>query len=106
MRGTGWTLLVFTADGDAPASVVSRAADIATRHGAKPVVIMRVGTHFGNQPAVTVIDGAGYAHEGYGVNRPTAYLVRPDWYVGYRGLMADSAGLAEYCQRLLPGARS
>jgi 2-polyprenyl-6-methoxyphenol hydroxylase-like FAD-dependent oxidoreductase len=105
MRGTHWTLLLFTAEGGAPASALSRAADIAGRHGAKPIVITRARDRIDSGPVATVLDGAGYAHGAFGVSRPTAYLVRPDWYVGYRGSVADSAGLGAYCQRLLPGPR-
>lgn len=52
------------------------------------------------------LDGVGYAHQAYGITGPAAYLVRPDWYVGYRGQLADTIGLAAYCRRLLSGPRS
>jgi hypothetical protein len=32
--------------------------------------------------------------------------VRPDWYVGYRGPLADTPSLDAYCRRVLAQAHS
>lgn len=106
MRGTHWTLFIFTADCGAPVPQVSAAAVIAARHGVKAVVVDRAPTWFETGAATNVLDRAGDAHHAYGERRPTAYLVRPDWYVGYRGPLADTASLEAYCQRVFAQARS
>ena len=106
MRGTQWTLLLFSAAGAAPLASLSEAADIAARHDAKPVVVSKVPTAVDARAGVSVLDRAGYAHRAYGVTRPTAYLVRPDWYIGYRGPIADTADLNAYCGRMLARPQS
>lgn len=106
MRGTQWTLFIFTGERSAPAPEVSEAAIIATRHSAKAVVVHRAPPSFEAALATDVLDRAGHAHHSYGVRSPAVYLVRPDWYVGYRGPLADTAGLDAYCRRVLAQARS
>jgi len=102
MRGVEWTLLMFTGDEQDPAGL-AETAHVAADHHAETVTIARAWSPSASAATTTLIDAAGYAHESFGVTRPIAYLVRPDWYVGYRGPLADAAALRAYCRRVLPG---
>lgn len=47
-----------------------------------------------------LMDREHFAHETYGIMGPCLYLIRPDWYVGFRGPLADSALLFIYLKRI------
>lgn len=46
-----------------------------------------------------LMDREHFAHATYGVTAPCLYLVRPDWYVGFRGARAHSEAMLAYLQR-------
>ncbi len=48
-----------------------------------------------------LMDGEHFAHERYGVSSACLYLIRPDWYIGFRGGIADSDRLLDYLARTL-----
>ncbi|MBV9308161.1 MAG: hypothetical protein JOZ45_18595, partial [Acidobacteriaceae bacterium] len=41
-------------------------------------------------------------HEQYGVTQPCFYVIRPDWYVGFRGGFGKEESLMAYLDRVLP----
>jgi hypothetical protein len=43
-----------------------------------------------------LVDVAGYAHDAYGADKPTLFLVRPDGYVARVSDAGDPAALAQY----------
>lgn len=50
--------------------------------------------------ASTIIDSGGAAHHAYAAGVPCIYLVRPDGYVGFRGLTTDPLPLLEHLNRV------
>ncbi|XGV98377.1 MAG: hypothetical protein ACAF41_05455 [Leptolyngbya sp. BL-A-14] len=54
-----------------------------------------------SQSDSVLMDGEHCAHETYGVTSACLYLIRPDWYIGFRGGMADSDRLLAYLARIL-----
>jgi len=48
-----------------------------------------------------VLDPMLHVHEQFGVTHPCLYLIRPDWYIGFRGTLADVGKLEANLDRYL-----
>jgi hypothetical protein len=46
------------------------------------------------------MDTEEMAHEAYGVSEPCLYLIRPDWYVGWRGAWRDGEKFKDFLERV------
>ena len=110
LRTTKWSLLLFA--GAAPSvgdvEVLEKlAASVSAKYGT------RVAAHLilaGDPPvpvhenwaASVVMDRQHDAHEKYGaMGGPCIYLIRPDWYIGFRAGVENRGKLAEYLERVL-----
>ena len=109
MRTTKWTLLLFagTTPSVGDVEVLEKlAGPISAKFGT------RVATHLilaGEPPvplhenwaAGVLMDRQHYAHEKYGaMSGPCVYLIRPDWYVGFRAGIENRGKLAAYLERV------
>ena len=110
IHGTRWTLLLFAGldPDDADIEALERiSSPIAARFG-KSVAIHLI---LAGEPPVPVhenwaagvlMDRAQSAHQKYGVeSAPCLYLIRPDWYIGFRGGLDAAKRLASYLERVL-----
>jgi 2-polyprenyl-6-methoxyphenol hydroxylase-like FAD-dependent oxidoreductase len=110
LHGTRWTLLLFAGPNpDVPAleGLERISAALSSLYGTRlaihlilcgdPPVPVRE-----NWAAHLVMDREQDAHGKYGVEAtPCLYLVRPDWYIGFRGGMEYHLHLARYLERVL-----
>jgi 2-polyprenyl-6-methoxyphenol hydroxylase-like FAD-dependent oxidoreductase len=105
-RGTHHTVLLFTGldDRARPAVELCRIAERIER-SYSGLVRSRVITteRFADHPAA-LGDPARSAHRQYGITTASAYVIRPDGHVGYRGRPVDSDRLISDLALRLPGA--
>lgn len=111
LRGTHWTLLLF--GGEAPdAGRCRRLTDlgrsVAPEAGSNVRAHLVLAAHVpafdgGDAPEGTLLDYGGDLHARYGVTKtPSLCLVRPDWYVGFRGGAGDGGKLRAYLAAFQP----
>ena len=111
MRGTRWNLLLFA--GLRPTrhdiEMLERlSAPLAGPYGKRLAVHLILCTDppvpvHGSWALDVVMDCEEYAHAKYGIdNAPCLYLVRPDWYIAFRGSLEDhiQARLDKYLERV------
>jgi len=107
LRGTHWTLLLFTGRDPKP-SQLDQLVEIGARHAnlVKPYLVA------GGFPAPSLTDKIpvladfmNHLHDEYGVDSPCLYLIRPDWYVAFRGPLTSAADLHAYLERTLSIAK-
>jgi len=53
-----------------------------------------------NWDGSVLMDREHYLHDKYGASSACLYLVRPDWYVGFRGKAADQNRLLAYLAKI------
>jgi len=106
LHGTRHTVLLFAGTGDTarPAAELCRIAEqvegaYPSLVNARVISLERAADH----PAV-VGDPGGTAHGRYGIRRPSAFVVRPDLHIGYRGTPIDTDALLADLAGRLPGA--
>jgi 3-(3-hydroxy-phenyl)propionate hydroxylase len=112
IRGTHWTLLLFSGP-NWNAEQVNSLAEIASQvHGRFPEAL-NAHVILGGFPVVAtdvqasiLLDPMNQAHEHFGIKEACLYLVRPDMYIGFRGTPKDSRSLLEYLNRVLVPAES
>ena len=110
LRGTKWTLLLFAGTEPSVSDIEALeriSGPLATRFGTRLAIHLvlcgdpPVPVHE-NWAAKVVMDREHFAHEKYGVAQaPCLYLVRPDWYIGFRGTLDHRRQLGEYLERVL-----
>jgi 2-polyprenyl-6-methoxyphenol hydroxylase-like FAD-dependent oxidoreductase len=110
MTGTRWTLLLFA--GTAPTvedieSLEKISSPLAQKYGTRVAIHLvlsgdpPVPVHE-NWAADVLMDRECFVHEKYGVEKsPCLYLIRPDWYVGFRGGLGEAKQLSAYLERVL-----
>ena len=107
LHGTSHVLLLLegvdgrgssTALASLAATVRSRFGDVVNDH-----LVLAPGHVEGRPDGLGAIltDPTGELHELYGASGPTAYLVRPDGYVGFRSAPADEGRLLEHLSSYL-----
>ena len=103
MRGTHWTLLLFVgaSNGASRGSEMENAAHAAAKLGIRPIIVAQGLETLALEGATLVRDRGGHAHEAYGVDEPALFLIRPDWYIGFRGRPRDAAKLSDYFGRVM-----
>jgi 2-polyprenyl-6-methoxyphenol hydroxylase-like FAD-dependent oxidoreductase len=115
LQVTRWTLLLFA--GIAPTThdieMLERISGSLAAHNGKRISIHLVlcgdppvPVHE-NWAADFMMDRERFVHEKYGVEAtPCLYLIRPDWYVGFRGGLEHQEQLAAYLERVFPSGRA
>ena len=106
LRGTHHTVLLFTGldDRALPAMELCRIAEQIER-SYPGLVMARVITaeRFADHPAA-LGDPTRSAHRQYGIKSASAYVIRPDAHIGYRGRPVDADRLMADLAARLPGA--
>ncbi len=106
-RGTHWTLLLFAGQKAAPEiyvqllSIQQRVSDKYPQ-AIHPYLLVPELLPPQNLPQSSriLMDSELYAHEKYGISAPCLYLIRPDWYIGFRGGISQSDRLFDYLTKL------
>ncbi|MBV9938308.1 MAG: FAD-dependent monooxygenase [Acidobacteriaceae bacterium] len=109
LRGTHWTVLLFSGT-EGQAGRYRQLQDCARQIGAKYDETVRPFLIAGEyqlpqiSPTETplLLDRMRQVHEQYGVTQPCFYVIRPDWYVGFRGGFGKEESLMAYLDRVLP----
>ena len=106
LRGTHHTVLLFTGLGERsrPAVELCRIAEQVERSYPGLVRARVINAEPSADHPAAVADPHGSAHRQYGIRSASAYVVRPDAYVGYRGHPADFDRLTAHLAARLPGA--
>ncbi|OUL23948.1 hypothetical protein BV378_20135 [Nostoc sp. RF31YmG] len=106
-RGTHWTLLLFSghkANDEIYQQLAFVGQTISEKYG--HVVISHLVVNAIKSPAnlawdgSTLMDSEGDVHGKYGVSSACLYLIRPDWYIGFRSRLTDSDRLIEYLKKI------
>lgn len=107
-RDPRYVLLLFdgrTGDDDVRRRLSDLAGSIEGAYG-RHVIVRRVRLE-GSPPdpaGSALLDTTGRAHERYGATEPCFYLVRPDGYVGFRGMSADGQRLRAHLGQVVVDA--
>jgi 3-(3-hydroxy-phenyl)propionate hydroxylase len=107
-RGGHWTLLGFSGRSASDAEIhelLGVLSKTAARYGGlvKPFLVAG-GLPVREGVPGMLLDPMLQAHEQYGVTQPCLYLIRPDWYIGFRGTPADADKLEANLDRYLTRA--
>jgi 3-(3-hydroxy-phenyl)propionate hydroxylase len=99
-RGTKWSALLF-AGTDLTLETLTELASLAERiqvrfgNTVSPHLVVAEGFPSGGVHGV-LLDREHFLHEKYGVKHSCLYLIRPDWYIAFRGRLKDSEELMAY----------
>ena len=106
LRGINWSLLLFPGL-RAPENAVQPLAQLGMavqqRFGrlvTPHLILPTPQPQPGNWHGSVLLDREHFVHEAYGVMNPCLYLIRPDWYVGFRGPLTSQASLIAYLTRI------
>ncbi len=108
IRGTRWTLLLFSgrAHGQEQLQTLTEIAAQASARFPEALQSFMIidgfpltATAEGQTPIL--LDAMSHLHDQYGVKDACLYLVRPDWYIGFRGGVAQAGALWLYLARIL-----
>jgi 2-polyprenyl-6-methoxyphenol hydroxylase-like FAD-dependent oxidoreductase len=99
IAGPRWSLLVFAGleaeTGIAPLIGIGQA--VATRFGRQvQPILVTPGSVPPEWPGTVLHDRDNLLHERYGVRHAALYLIRPDWYVGFRAPAQRDEALLKY----------
>jgi 3-(3-hydroxy-phenyl)propionate hydroxylase len=107
LHGTQWNLLLFAGrqPNAATENRLKNLADKITHLYPQTVQVHYISTVITEtQPQYSVlVDRLEYLHDKYGVEHPCLYLIRPDWYIGFRGSIDSTEQLSSYLNRILVG---
>ncbi|HLZ64791.1 MAG TPA: FAD-dependent oxidoreductase [Aliidongia sp.] len=104
IEGEAWSLLIFA--GLDQSDVGGKLAEIAERVAAdygrrvRPILVT-TDRPPETWPGEVLIDRDQLLHDRYGVRHAALYLLRPDWYVGFRAPAAQAELLEKYLARWL-----
>jgi 3-(3-hydroxy-phenyl)propionate hydroxylase len=106
-RGTHWTLLLFGGQNPTDETyqqlteigqiIREKYDQVVTPHLVVNAIIPPEALFWKGS---VLMDGEGYGHEKYGASAACLYLIRPDWYIGFRGGIADSDHLFDYLAKI------
>jgi 3-(3-hydroxy-phenyl)propionate hydroxylase len=104
-RGTKWSALLFAGKSSTPetlSELANLASKIQVRFGnsVSPHLIVAEGFPSSNVQGV-LLDREHFLHNKYGVKHSCLYLIRPDWYIGFRGSLKNSDRLMKYLDKNL-----
>jgi 2-polyprenyl-6-methoxyphenol hydroxylase-like FAD-dependent oxidoreductase len=109
MRTTCWTLLLFAGHAPTTAEIETLeriSAPLAKAYGTRLAIHLvlvddpPVPIH-ANWAVDVLMDRERYAHDKYGAEAPCLYLIRPDWYIGFRGGLEQARLLTAYLEKIL-----
>jgi len=107
-RGTHWTLLLFAGQKSTVETyekLLSLQQAVSNKQGQVIHTYLLVPELIPPQNLSRIdsilMDGERYAHEKYGVSAACLYLIRPDWYIGFRGGILDGDRLLDYLAKIL-----
>ncbi|MEI9986172.1 MAG: FAD-dependent monooxygenase [Aliidongia sp.] len=104
IAGPRWSLLVFAGleaeTGMAPLLDIARQVEGRFREQVAPILITP-GTVPADWPGPALYDRDNLLHERYGVRHAVFYLIRPDWYVGFRAPATRGELLLKYLDKWL-----
>lgn len=107
LRGTQWTLLLFGGQkvtNEAYQKLTELGKLVTDRYSqvVKPHLLVAdlTSPRNLNWDGSILMDSEQYVHERYGANSACLYLIRPDWYIGFRGHISDSDKLIAYLGRI------
>lgn len=104
-RGGHWTLLGFSGRSASDTDIsdlLELLAKISERYrGLVKAFLIAGGLPVRHSESGVLLDVMLQAHEQFGVTRPCLYLIRPDWYIGFRGSPADASKLEANLDRYL-----
>jgi 3-(3-hydroxy-phenyl)propionate hydroxylase len=106
-RGTHWTLLLFSGQ-KATDEIYQQFAVMGQTISEKYSQVVRshlVVNAMKEPPTLcwdgsTLMDSEGDLHDKYGVSSACLYLIRPDWYVGFRSRLIESNHLMDYLSKI------
>jgi len=107
IAGPRWNLLVFAGleAESGLAGLLGLAQQVAQRFGAQVTpVLVTPGAVPLDWPGGGLYDRDNLLHERYGVRHAALYLIRPDWYVGFRAPATRGDVLLKYLERWLLGS--
>lgn len=108
-RGTHWTLLLFAGTEPTQETIESLekfSGALAARFGKRlSIQLILAGEPpvpiHENWAASVIMDRKHLVHAKYGVEiMPCLYLIRPDWYIGFRGGMEHQRNLSNYLEKI------
>ena len=104
-RGTKWSALLFAGTDSTPetlAELANLATNLHVRFGnnVSPHLVVSEGFPSCDVQSV-LLDREHFLHDKYGVKHSCLYLIRPDWYIGFRGRLKDSDKLMAYLDKNL-----
>jgi hypothetical protein len=105
LRGGHWTLLGFSGR-DASDADINDLSAVLSKIGGRYDGLVRTFLIAGGLPVREgepgmLLDPMLQVHEQFGVTHPCLYLIRPDWYIGFRGAPADAGQLEANLDRYL-----
>jgi 3-(3-hydroxy-phenyl)propionate hydroxylase len=104
IRGEAWPLVLFAGSEGAPvetAVLETVQAALARFGGQLRAFLVTPGAAPGDWPGDVLYDREHLLHDRYGVRGAVFYLIRPDWYVGFRGPAARGEALLGYLGKWL-----
>ena len=104
MAGPHWSLLVFAGleAESGLAALLETARQVETGFGRQVApILITPGRAPAEWPGTVLYDRDNLLHERYGVRHAALYLIRPDWYVGFRAPATRSELLLKYLERWL-----
>jgi 3-(3-hydroxy-phenyl)propionate hydroxylase len=104
-RGEHWTLLGFSGRSASDADINSLSvllSKISGRYdGLVKAFLIAGGLPVRDGEPGMLLDPMLQVHEQFGVTHPCLYLIRPDWYIAFRGTPADAGQLEANLERYL-----
>lgn len=107
-RGTHWTFLLLGGP-KATVQTYQKLTDIGNtvseQYGQTVIPHLVINAalppDFLNWNGSTLMDSERYLHDKYGASSACLYLIRPDWYIGFRGDLSDASQLQTYLNSIL-----
>lgn len=107
LKGTHWTLILFSGKQknlQSHKQLVEIAQTINTKYNeyisTHLVVVDKVLLESLNWDGSILMDAHCYLHDKYGADSAFIYLIRPDWYIGFRGQCSDGNKLLTYIDNI------
>jgi 3-(3-hydroxy-phenyl)propionate hydroxylase len=105
VRGTKWSAILFAGTDSTPETLtelanLSSKIRVGFSNSVSVHLVLAEGLPSSDAQGV-LLDREHFLHDKYGVKNSCLYLIRPDWYIGFRGRLKDSVKLMEYLEKNL-----